>query len=302
MSKFDELRFAIADQMRRLVDSGRDARGPMRGPELDLTSPAHHDLKDDVDLTVGAFANPVALTLGHVERLLVAADDHAHGLNRLLTQEQPPWFSHIAVVRAGIETMGRVWLLTDSTISSTERVTRYANELLYEIQHGYEMLNGPFKTLPPDLINDVKTHLQARRGMLIDWANAHEVPNPGGMLGAGRLRPTETLIAMYQWDSPAVPHLDALGAWHYSEASAVAHGLPDGMRRYFVGADAEDPDAHAHLVLSIEDLVGSLEPWLSSYEAMVVRLAQFFRWEIPDALTAELVATRMQLNRTLGYS
>ena len=77
---FDETRTQAAEQLVRVVDATRAARGAMRAPDIDLTSEAHQQLKDDPVAGTAGFPTPIAQTLGRVERLIFAGDDQALGV------------------------------------------------------------------------------------------------------------------------------------------------------------------------------------------------------------------------------
>lgn len=79
-------------------------------------------------------------TLGHIERLLVAADDQVLCVAHLTDKPDPTWFGHLAVIRSSIEALSRVWFLTDPNVTALERSRRLANERLSELQHADSLL------------------------------------------------------------------------------------------------------------------------------------------------------------------
>lgn len=122
-------------------------------------------------------------------------------------------------------------------------------------------------------------------------------PKSRGSLGEARPRPLDLVALIYSGGNEASMG-KLLGAWHYSTLSSVAHGLPDGMSQY---VQIAAPGEHAHLVMTIEDVAGSLEPVLTVHEATVRRLAQFFRWPMSDDLQGELIAARLFVKRAAGH-
>lgn len=216
----------------------------MRAPDIDLTSPASRNLTDDPAVGSTNFPEPVASTLGHVERLLVAADDQMLCVAHLVDKPDPTWFGHLAVIRSSIEALSRVWFLTDPDVTALERARRLANERLSELQHADSLLANQLADLPEELKKQWKDHTREQRARLGAWARERGIPNPGGSLGETRPRPLDLVALIYSGgDEASVGKL--LGAWHYSTLSSVAHGLPDGMSQYVRLAA---PEGHAHLV------------------------------------------------------
>ena len=291
---FDQVRFQVADHLERLVQASVGSRGAMRAPTVDLTSAAHQNLRQDSVLGTTDFPEPIATTLGHVERLLLAGEDQILCLAHLMRKPAPSWFGHLALVRSAVEAIGCAWFLTDPVITPLERVRRFANERIYELQHAQTMLDKHFAGLPQEVRTAITNHVGAQRGRLSDWAKFHGIPNPGGQLGDRRPGPTALLVSIY---SEAGGQTKVLGAWNYSELSSVVHGLPDGMSRY---RGTAGPDGHPHLLMTAEDVAGSVEPVLTVHAALADRLAQFFRWPISAELSVEIAAARLFINRASG--
>ena len=266
----------------------------MRAPAIDLTSEAHQQLKEDAVIETAGFPAPIAQTLGHVERLIFAGDDQALGVAHLLAKPEPSWFGHLAVVRSAVESLSRVWNLTEPGVPVLERATRMANELLAEIQHAESMLAGDLAALPSDVLTKSKEHVANRRAGIADWAKTHGVANPGGYLAPGRPRPLGLVGQLYESEGRGLQGAAILGAWNYSTLSSPAHGLPEGIAQYV------QSDPEPHLELSAKQLVRSVEPLVTAYEATTHRLSTFFRWPVGDGLLAELTATRMFINRAGG--
>lgn len=297
---FDQIRSDASTIIERLVDIGIQSRGPMLPPTMDITSPAYQQLKDDGALSSAGFPSPIYGVYGHIERLLIASDDQARCVAHLLAKPEPSWFGHLASIRSTVESLSRIWFLADPAIASVERATRLANEQLYEISHATNMLKDYLTGMPAGLYKQAETHLADRRKGLSDWAKAQGVVNPGGFLGAKRPGPSELLAAVYA-DS-GLQDAAALGAWNYSELSKVAHGLPEGMARYLVPAVPGSPDAHPHLVLTIEDLIRSLESLVTLHEAVSWRLAAFFRWELSAEMKVVTLEARQFVNHYGGLT
>jgi hypothetical protein len=193
---FDQIRSDASGIIERLVDVGIQSRGSMLPPTMDITSPAHQQLKDDGALSSPGFPSPIYGVYGHIERLLIASDDQARCVAHLLAKPEPSWFGHLASIRSTVESLSRVWFLADPAIASVERATRLANEQLYEISHATNMLKDYLTGMPAELYKQAETHLADRRKGLSDWAKAQGVVNPGGFLGAKRPGPSELLAAV----------------------------------------------------------------------------------------------------------
>ena len=290
----DEVRFQVADHLERLVQASVESRGAMRAPNVDLTSAAHQNLRQDSVIGTTDLPEPIATTLGHVERLLLAGDDQVRCLAHLMRKPTPSWFGHLALIRSAVEAMSRAWLLTDPMITVIERVRRFANERLYELQHAQTMLDKHFAGLPDEVRTAITDHVGTQHGRLSAWAKSHGLTNPGGQFGDRRPDPTALLVSIY---SKAGDTSNVLGAWNYSELSSVIHGLPDGMSRY---RGTAGPDDHPHLVMTAEDVAGSVEPVLTVHASLTDRLAQFFRWPISEELHVEIAAARLFINRAGG--
>ena len=297
---FDEARGQIADHVERLVHASVASRGPMHGPGIDLTSPAHKNLSGDAAVGSAEFPGPVEATLGHVERLMVAADDQMLCIAHLMAKPEPSWFGHLAVIRSCVEALSRMWFLTDPAVAPLERSRRFANERLYELQHANTLLAEELAGLPDELKQQAKDHLREVGARFRTWAKERGIPSPGGSLGERRPGPTALLALIYAEDEAGVPDAKALGAWHYSAFSAVAHGLPEGMSRYVHSPTDGGHGEQAHLVMTVEDIARSVEPVLTVHEATSLRLAQFFRWPRSEELVVELTAARLFVNRLGG--
>lgn len=288
----------IADHLRRLRLAATAMRGPMLPPDLDATSTAHKELADGPGLANDALGDPVYATYGHIERLWLVVDDLLRGVETLLPPVEVSWFAHLPVVRSSVECLSRLWWLTERPIGPVRRVVRFFNERLAEIQHSFDVLDKSADALPDDLITRAREEQHAKRRELTDWATAQGVRNPGGFLGdEGRPKPTQLLASLYQHEAEDFG-AGILGLWHYSELSAVAHGLPDGMDRYPVVGAIEHRENR--MLLDTEDLAKAVMPLIDVHDAAVMRSAALFRWPMAGDYQAERLATRMYVNRASG--
>ncbi len=295
--EFDRRRQALGQLLHDLADGGNATRGPMLPPDLDLMSTASKQLREATKLTSSDVPDPMTMVFAHVERLLLAGDDHLRSVGDLLLADRVPWFGHIPVVRSGVETLSRAWHLTDPAVSSLDRVVRMLNERIYEFNHVHSVLADPACTMPQHLIDGAKAHASKNIRAYNAWAKSHGVPTRGGPLGPGRAGPMALLAQIYDAESGGTPMIQALGLFRYSELSSIAHGLPDGMARYVVD-DADDGTDHAHMRMTITELARTIDVLVTVYDAAIMRSGQFFRWPVsPDYELGVGTAVRLQLNR-----
>ncbi len=269
----------LGDRVRELAAATASAMGPMVPPGIDLTSPAHQDLKRDATLGDPAtLAHPVYDVLAHLELLSHAANDHMDAFGRLLAGDAPSWFGHIALARAVVETSSRTWLIAAPGVDALDRVRLHLLERQYEIAHQTQLYAGPFKALPAEIYDVGKKDLDTRRTSMITWAMKAGLSVTSGQIAGPRLGPSELIIRVFESDKPAADTGQAtmLGAYHYNRLSAVAHGLPSGVSIYLQPATA--PDGHAHNVLRPSDVGHVALAALTAYDAGFDRVALYLRW------------------------
>lgn len=269
----------LGERIRQLVAATAAAKGPMLPPDIDLTSPAYKDLKQDATLGDPAtLAHPIYDVLAHLELLFHAANDHLDAVGRLLAGEDPSWFGHIAVARAVVETSSRTWLMADPGIGALERVRLHLLEHQYEMAHQSHLYAGPFKALPVEIYDAGKADLAANRALVISWATNAGLSVTSGQLTGPRVRPSDLMVLLFESDAAAAGTGQAaiLAAYHYNRLSAVAHGLPSGVSIYHRPSTATN--GHAHNVLEPQDVGHVALAAQTAYDAGFDRLARYFRW------------------------
>ncbi len=275
----------LSERVHDLAATTSASKGPMLAPDIDLSSPAHQDLKHDATLGhASTLEHPVYDVLAHLELLFYAANDHMQAFSTLLGGEEPSWFGHIALARAVVETSSRIWLIADPTIDVLERIRRHLLERQYELAHQGHLFGGPFKALPQADYDAGKAHLDATRTSILAWAAAAGITVENGWVKGPRVRPSDLIIDVFEDDAAATGTGQAamLAAYHYNRLSAVAHGLPSGVSIYHQHAPV--PGEQAHNVLTSADVGHVALAAVTAYNAGFDRLARYFRWPHPDLL------------------
>ncbi len=269
----------LGERVRELAAATAFAKGPMLPPDLDLTSSAHQDLKQDATLGDPAtLEHPVYDVLAHLELLFHAANDHVDAFGRLLAGDAPSWFGHIALARAAAETSSRTWLIAEPGIGALDRVRLHLLERQYEMAHQSQLYAGPFKVLPAELYDAGKAYLDKGKTSMIEWATTAGLAVTSGQVAGPRVGPRELIVRVLESDTaaPGTGEAAMLGAYHYNRLSAVAHGLPSGVSMFHQPAAA--PDGHAHNVLTEPDVGHAALAAMTAYDAGFDRLALYFRW------------------------
>lgn len=275
---------ALGQALIELADATESYKGPMLPPDLDISSFANKQLREDATLgSPATIEKPVYDTLAHLELLFNAGCDHLRSLGTLLIGERPSWFGHVAVARAVVETSCRLWLIADPAIDARERVHLHLLEWQYELNNQRSHIKKGFQGLPAPLMTALQDWVDDNQKRIAAWAASHgfELSKSGLVLATPRLGPTEALVALLDADPAAQGHGGVLGAYNYNRESAVAHGLPSGVAVYHRAAVA---GGHAHNVLTGEHVGHAVLPAVTSFDAAFDRLAVVFRWQHSDLL------------------
>lgn len=242
--------------------------------DIDPRSIAHRDRNSDNELATPGLANPASDMVAHVERLLFAVDDQIKAIGRILQFDEPTFFGLAGIARSTFEAASRLWYITDPNVTTCERIVRYLNERLYELDVAASLAGDH---------EQAKAEQQKKRQNIYAWGKAHQIAREGSYFGGRRKRPTDLARLLYADLAESIGHteLGLLGPLQYSHLSSLAHALPDGVNHFFEQAA---PSSHAHMALHPHAMVSIIGPAVEVYETAYQRLGCYLGWDTSPLL------------------
>lgn len=225
---------------------------------------------------------PVSEAFQHGGLLLVAAEDHASGMCRLLRDPAPSPFAHVPMARASLEASSIALRLLDPRIDVATRVGRYMTECLYseaELERALPQQRAKFR---------------GRREAILDQAAATGLKkvtakNKPPAIGERRPGLTSAVSDLFGADAD----LD-VGRIYYCLYSAVSHGTVFALQRSLEVADNSSAVADwmpqprqviAGLYVDADDVAYLIGAVTHGYLLVVERYLELMGWGNDDHTT-----------------